>query len=839
MSLFSRWFSRSYCAGLAGLSLAAIAEGQVSLATLTGTAHLQGCAEGVQSSTVRIVLKELSSLRDLQEARPDSSGHFRLLAVPFATYSVEARDGDRVLADGRIVVDGTRPAPVELACALELPEKSVRAAAPGPLAAAGHTFYTAEAIRALPVASREKASEAVLLQSADVVPDEDGRLHARGEDAQVRYVVDGIPLSGDPTRAYASLFSADIAKSIDVRTGGMPAQYAAGSAVVAVTTFDGLDRPFSARASGGTAGFGMREAQVMGSGRVGPGTGLFLSASRSGSERYLDPVSGFDPRHDNGDGGHVFGKLSFIPGDDLQIQAVGAYDATGYQVPNIFSRTPPQDQGQRLNGWLGALRMQTSLGSDATLAASVYTRALSAKLTSGGLDGLSDTADSLQALRENERFFVAAHRQDGYHGGQTELEWRPGGAEGKHRLRLGLAGEINPIEESLAFAVTDSTLAAGESDTRFVPYDITHGGHALRASETRTGWAASAYLQDAFAMGKWSFLPGLRYDAFTLFETEHAISPRLAAAYSWNPDLDLRGSLDFMNARAPLENILLSSSQELRPLAGADQGNTPATVGMEKAIVLDLGAVWRKGSLLTVDADAYGKYIRDFLVKSELGATGLIFPVNLKEGMVAGGRVTVRLNEWRNLSASLSLGGCASLGLKPDDGSSPVAGGLLVGEEGHNYQHPFAGEDIFPTEHNQVATAVMNLRYRLPAGFATSLGGRFDSGLPFDLTGPDGSALNESQSRNELRRRGYSDDVLDLLSLEPEEPGSPDRAVAPHAIFDLGVEWRRSLGATTLEARFAVLNALDTPYLYKFESAFGSTHFGQMRTFGFWLAVEY
>lgn len=830
---------------LAALALCSLSMGQTSMATVSGQVSLEACGEdSATASGIRIVLRERSSGNDLQETVADAAGRFRLPAVPFAAYRLEARAGGRVLAAREFTVSAIRPAVVDLACAVDLPERAARAPKATPLETAGHDFYTSGDIHSLPAPSREKAVEAVLLQSADVVPDEDGRLHARGEDAQVRFVVDGIPWSGDPTRAYAGLFNADMAKSIDVRTGGLPAQYAAGSAVVAVTTRSGLEHPFSARLAAGTAGSGTREASVMGGGRLGPGAGLFLSASRSGSDRYLDPVSGFAPLHAAGDGGHFFGKLSLLPGEDVQAHLLGAYDATGYEIPNIYERDPGQDQRQRLHGWLGGLRVEASLGSAMFLGASLYTRVTEARLTSGGLDRLAGEADSLRALRENERFFVASTREDGYHGGQAEMELRPGGAEGRHRIRLGVSAEVNPLKESLAFAVTDSNLAARQADSRFAPYDLAHGGHVLETSESRTGWAASAYIQDAFELGRWSFLPGFRYDAFNLFATEHAFSPRLAAAYSWTPDLDLRGSLDFMNARAPLENILLSSSAALRPLAGNDQGSTPAAVGMEKSVVLDLGADWRANRFLSADAGVYGKYIRDFLVKAELGATGLIFPVNLKEGVVAGGRVTVRLREWRGLSGSLSAGSCASLGLKPEDGSSPVAAGLLVGEEGHNYGHPFAGEEFFPTEHNQLATAVLNLRYRLPAGLAGTFGGRFDSGLPFDLTAADGSALDEAQSRAELRRRGYQDDVIDLLSLEPEEPGSPDKSVAPHAVFDLGLEYRMplrgpALRGPVLEARAAVLNVLDTPYLYKFESSFGSTHFGQRRTLGLWLAMEY
>jgi hypothetical protein len=172
--------------------------------------------------------------------------------------------------------------------------------------------------------------------------------------------------------------------------------------------------------------------------------------------------------------------------------------------------------------------------------------------------------------------------------------------------------------------------------------------------------------------------------------------------------------------------------------------------------------------------------------------------------------------------------------LKPDDGSSPIAAGLIMGEEGQNYSHPFAGESSFFTEHNQLFTAVMNVAYHPMPWLTAILGGRFDSGLPFDLVDKNGAGLDEAASRVELQHRGYSNAVIDLLSLSSDKPGSPDKSVAPHAVFDLGLcADLRTFTQLPLSVSCSVLNVLDAQYLYKFESSFGGTHFGVPRTFFF------
>ena len=167
----------------------------------------------------------------------------------------------------------------------------------------------------------------------------------------------------------------------------------------------------------------------------------------------------------------------------------------------------------------------------------------------------------------------------------------------------------------------------------------------------------------------------------------------------------------------------------------------------------------------------------------------------------------------------------------PDDGSTPFAAGLVLGEEGESYSNPFKGEDSFPTEHNQLLTAAFGITYQHPVGLFATIGGRFDSGLPFDLTGPQGQALDEVQSRQELLRRGYTNEVINLLELAPETGGSPDRSVAPHATFDATVGYDLAqISKLPLKFSVTVLNVFDTLYLYKFESTFGGTHFGIPRT---------
>jgi len=814
-------------------SLSAVA--QQSVGTIIGSLQDRGIT---RSSDVVARLVEISTGTTVQTVGLDQQGRFIFRDVPFARYHLSLMLDSILLGVKAVTVASASPVRVDFDSvrSFKAPEILVSEMRYGPDRTKMGTgkIYTAATISALPIVNEGQRIEAVLEHTPGVVPDEDGRLHVRGEDAQLQYVIDGIPVTTNLTRVYSSLFDAGLIKSVNVQTGGLSAEYGVAAAgVLAVTTKSGFDAPYFAAASAGTGSFGTRDFSVDVGGNAGGRVAGFFSFSGSESDRYLDPIALGDPIHDVGTARHYFGKINTILSDQLDLSVLGSYNTTDYEVPNSRVETPAQNQKQELEDYLLGARLNMMLGEESVISLLGYQRHASATTTSGGLMRISSSEDSAKAVAENEKFFIGADRSNEATGAELEFTTKTDWFSVGNTVRIGAAGESYPLKEFFTFAVVNPALSNPDTaggDSRYLPYDITQGGTPFLVDDARTGKRYSAYVQDRVQFDKWTINAGIRFDMFDLFEQETAISPRVSAAYAWNDDLVLRASYGRIVMQAPVENILVSSSEQARLLSAGEQGTTPTQVRSEKAHSVEIGGAYRLNDYLSLDVAGYGKLIDDFIVKAELGNSGIIFPINLKQGMVAGGEVRMDMRGWNNFSGTLSLSSGVALGLKPEDGSSPVAAGLILGEEGRNYSHPFAGEDIFPTEHNQIFTAVLDLQYAHPSGLFGTFSGRFDSGLPFDLTDANGVGLDPEASREELRRRGYSDEVIDLLSLESEEPGSPDKSVAPHAIFDVGAgyEYRSESG---LHGRLTVMvtNVLDTPYLYKFESSFGGTHFGLPR----------
>jgi len=710
----------------------------------------------------------------------------------------------------------------------------VRAAAAPHRSGTRSTRFDREAIADLPAGNRTKAIERLLERVPGVVPDEDGRLHVHGEDAQLQYVIDGIPITANLTRVFSPLLPVDDLEDVDVLTGSLPAQHGISTAAV----IEGRTRRlpeglWGARAASGFGTYGERFLSAGTGVRAGAAT-LWMGGSGSETDRYLDPVGGFDPRHDRGTQKSLLAHLHAPLGSRWSMNALAMGASSAFEIPNAREGSV-QDQRQSVDHAFAGASLLGGTEALATWESAVWADLSRATITSGGLGDLVDSAARARARDENERFFFGGHRMQGTFGAtsQASLPWTM--RDVGNLAQAGIRVEASPLSERFVFAVadaaeSDSTQPGG--DPRLLPYDLNRPeARPLRVDERRWAWTQSAWIQNVARPGALRVSTGLRLDRFDLFGSGTFVSPRVNLSWDATPDWNFRAGYDRVVMRTPYENVLVSSSRQVRDLVGRDQGSIPTEVRPEKEHVVSAGAGWHRGDW-SLDADGYGKVVEDMLVKVELGGSGMIFPANLAEGLIGGGDFRATWNDRRRFRASLVVSACASMGHKPDDGSSPLSAGLVIGEEGHMYRHPWEGEDYFWTEHNQLLTATLAGAWKSPWGVDVLLDGRFDSGLPFDLFDPlTGKAPDATRAREILKQRGYSDEVIDLLDLEPEEPGSPDRFGAPRAIFDAGLAWHLPVRGVKADLRGEVGNVFDTPYLTKFEASPGGTHFGTPRTF--------
>lgn len=796
-----------------------------------------------EADDLGIRVEEVTTEATIEMAEVDTSGDFTIRNLPFATYDLYLLRRGKPVVARRVIVNSAVPVTVTIDSipVIEGPDVTVTDTHIESTRPTVHTLYTAPVIQRLPVSNPSKAIESVLLWSPGVVPDEDGRMHMRGEDAMVQYVIDGIPITLNQSRVYSPLLDANLIESADLLRGSLNPEYGvATSGILNVTTRSGFDAQSFAGASYSYGSFHNTSQSVDYGGHFGQDFAYFIGYGSFNSDRYLDPISGFDPNHTTGSGGDYFGKFNAILSTKTDLNFLGYITNTKYQVPNPAypSGTPDsviQDQRQELSAYMFGARLNYNATPSSVFSVLGYTNRQKADITSSGLDRIRNAEDSLTAVRTNDKYFIGGHRSNTTTGGQIEYSLKTDWLDVPNQFKAGVGGEAYPISEFLTFGITDSSIASpfvtgGESS--LAKYDLTRGGTPFLVDTSATGKRYSAYLQDEITTGAWTLAGGLRFDMYDLLEKESDISPRLNAIYRVSDDLVLRASYNRIFMQAPIENILVSSSYAARALVDSIQGNIPTIVQSEKSHVVELGAGYRLNDFVSLDLTGYAKLIDNFIVKVELGSSGVIFPANIREGLVGGGELEVLLRNWNNFSGRLSFTTTVSKGRVPENGESPFAAGLVLGEEGHNYLNPWKGEDMFNTEHNQLLTAAFLVRYDAPFGVFGQLSGRFDSGLPFDLVDPvTKQGLDPDASRVELHRRGYSDDVIDMLDLNSEQPGSPDKSIAPHTVLDISAGAELARFGLPIRVTGIVLNVLDTKYLYKFESTFGGTHYGVPRSY--------
>lgn len=815
------------------LVLVSSAYSQPSTGVLRGRVHTRGVRATLRIRNARTTGKAAEPELHYQN---DSIATFAVNDIAFGDYYVQLMRGDAALATKTVSISSSIPVDIDISSTMneELVVSGdyldpMQPSNPSPV-----VIFEPENIAKLSTVSGSKTIESVILNTPGVVPDEDGRMHVRGEDANFQYIIDGIPITTNMTRIYAPLFNASAVNCADLKRGMLPAEYGiATSGILNITTRSGFNAPYFGEVSGRVGSLGTLEQSVAGGGNIGNRAGIFFGYSGSVTDRYLDPIMSPEPNHTDGSDHHYFGKLDLLISDNMDIVVLGMRNLASFGIANS-TEASKQDQRQSVEDFMLGARLGITLSDNSALGLVGYTRKYESQNTSGGLMQITSPEDSIKAVTENEDYFIGAHRDNSATGGSAEFtlgnDWLGEGGT----FKIGAGYESFPLDEYFTFAVTNPTLSTGDSvvkgDSSLLPYDITQGGKPFLVDTSNKGSRMSFYVSDRFTTGNWTIDAGLRFDRYSLFEDETAISPRLNTWWRMSEDWTIRGSYNRIVMQAPMENILVASSPEAAELSTAAQGDIPLLVNSEKSHNIELGALYTISKTFDLDISAYGKLVDDMIAKSELGVSGVIFPLNITNAMVLGFEVVLGMHNWNNISGSLGLSIQRSHGLVPEDGTSPVSGGLIIGEEGYFYTHPWSGEDHFPTEHDQTITSYFNFRYDHPSGFYAGIGGRFDSGLPFDLLDTNGEGASPERSREILKERGYTDDVIDLLVLESEKAGSPDKSVAPHATFDLlaGFDFQKDL-KIPVEVRFNVINILDTRYLYKFESSYGGTHFGLPR----------
>jgi outer membrane receptor protein involved in Fe transport len=421
------------------------------------------------------------------------------------------------------------------------------------------TVLTFERLGDMPVSQHQSLPDAIVTAAPGMIRGHDDFVHIRGHEVALNPMINGVSFWENPHTLFSSGLSPMIIETVNVMTGGFPAEYGNRfGGVLDIVTKSGLrmQNDGSIAVSAGEAGRRTVSGEFGGHrGRFG----YYMFGSLFDSDRFLSPP---DPQaiHDSGRAGRGFFQVDGNLGNGGALRIVVMGDGANFEIPkhprdlqlrplaNAEQRTRQQSA---IVGW-------TRAWSNTLASASAYQR--------WSTTTLSPAAGPLTAAAEMDRKLTTA-------GGKVDIT-RFGG---RHAVKLGVdAVRLRP-EESLSYNY------AGFRDLTHLlgwPHIHVTGGVVSFAGE-ETGSQVSAYIQDAMQLGdRLSLDAGLRIDRYDLLVSATHASPRLNLAVQVGGNAVIHASYNHFFVPPPVEGVLSSNAgltSQIREIGVALPGLEPTT----------------------------------------------------------------------------------------------------------------------------------------------------------------------------------------------------------------------------------------------------------------------
>ena len=173
------------------------------------------------------LVSEANRFRERLET--DAQGTLTAKRLPFGTYRVEvARDGFATFA-GRVDVRSALPTDYHVTLSLAPLQTQVTVGVEhtllDPHQATAAQPIGADLLQQRTTALPGRSLPDLVNTQAGWLLEANGILHPRGSEYQTQYVVDGLPLTDNRSPAFAPEIDADEVRSMNVLTGGYPAEY--------------------------------------------------------------------------------------------------------------------------------------------------------------------------------------------------------------------------------------------------------------------------------------------------------------------------------------------------------------------------------------------------------------------------------------------------------------------------------------------------------------------------------------------------------------------------------------------------------------------------------------
>ncbi|MGH9824027.1 MAG: carboxypeptidase regulatory-like domain-containing protein, partial [Blastocatellia bacterium] len=372
----------------------------------------------------------------------DQSGGFKFFTVPFNEYKISVEAAGFQTVEQGVDLHSSVPAQVTITLKVAAINEQVSVTAEQTNQVdsdqtSSDTALNTSMVGKLIGPAQAKGGLEKLVQSAPgIVVDDNSRIHARGSEANVSTVVNGIPITDNMSAIFSTSIDPKSASQVEVLTGGIPAEFGDKlGAVVNLTTKSGLDMPISGEISGGIGSFVTGDMDASFGGHTGK-FGWFTAFSGSTSHRYLDPPS-VDNFHNVGRTVSNLTTLDYNPTSNDFFKVTLMFGGSNFFVPNrLDQEIAGQDQRQHLRSYSESISWHHLFNQTTLADFSFFHRTSTANLNS---NPLSNPVVAFQDRTLTNYGFIGALSYVGH--GQT--------------IKTGFQYTRTPINENFSFYPTD------------------------------------------------------------------------------------------------------------------------------------------------------------------------------------------------------------------------------------------------------------------------------------------------------------------------------------------------------------------------------------------------
>jgi outer membrane receptor protein involved in Fe transport len=743
-----------------------------------------------------------------QSAQTDEQGVFKLVNVPYNTYTVHAEAAGFQPVEQSIDLESNVPLNADLTLAIAGTAASVTITTSSAEVETDRTSSDTDINQTVlerPVgASPSNAMSNIVASTPGFVADDNGRIHPRGSESQVQYVVDGVPVTDNLSSIFSTSLDARTLRTVEVLTGGIPAEFGDKLAgVINVNTRSGLEAPTQGGLSFSGGSFSTGEVAVDFSTHTKK-FGFLTNLSATTTQRYLDPPT-IDNFHNFGRTGKGFFRLDYQFNTNDNVHATFTFGGSNFQVPNrLDQEIAGQDQRERLRDNSQNITYQHIFSPSTVGQISFFNRVSNAQLLSNPL--------STPVVAFQDR---TLHN----YGGIASLSL----TRGSHNIKFGGQVTITPVRENFSFYPTQPFDVIVDENGNVFPNPVNSFTVAspFAFNGRKTGRTLSAYAQDRFTVFKnFTLDAGLRYDNYKLVVKENALSPRIGIAYYIpRTQTTLRASYNRLFQPPPAENLLLASSAQaaaISPLAVIRGITIVQPILPDKENSFEIGAQQLLSRYFRLNVSVYQKRIQNFSDKDQFFETGVVFPIAISSGRVTGEELRIESTDIHGFHGFLSFANAHAFEF------TPINGGLFLGKD---ISSLFVPGLKFDADHDQRNEAQFQLSYNHRSGIYAIFNGRYDSGVPTDVQ--PGTTLAQFVAD------GFDPRLYNKIDFQRSR-------VRPRTILDfsIGADLMRNERAS-LNVQFDIQNLTNELFLYNFESVFSGTHVGYPRLFSGRIGVRF